>query len=196
MRSFAAATTMILLAACATTSASDEGVRGAPRAKDFVPLAVGNAWTYRVTPSAPDGPPLKVEVLSIDDKGFYVDSQGERRAPRTDGVYDGARFLIAEPVEPGRAWMAVPRQGVVERYTILSLGEPCAAPAGNWSGCLVVEGTEEQTAPDGRPATVIATWTYAPGVGMVRMTQVVKRPNGDLQKTTEMVLVDYVVATP
>ena len=190
-----AAVCCLLTSACATT-ADAPAPRDGPRANDFMPLAVGNAWTYRVAPSPPDGPPLKVEILSVDDKGFYVDSQGERRAPRTDGVFDGARFLIAEPVEPGRTWMAVPRRGVVERYKILALGDPCDAPAGKWQGCLVVEGTEDQTGPDGRPVAIVATWTYAPGVGLVRFTQVARLPNGDMQKTTEMQLVDYRVAVP
>lgn len=189
-----AAASALLLASCATTSDGGEGPRERPRAKDFVPLAVGNAWTYRVAPSTPDGPPLKVRIVSQDEKGFFHDNQGQKLAPRGDGVFDGTRFLLEEPVEPGNEWMAIPQRGVVERYRILSLGDPCSAPAGEWKGCVVVEGTQEQVGPDGRPVALIATWTYAPHVGMVRFSQVVKQPNGEMAKSAEMVLVDYAVA--
>lgn len=185
-------------AACATTSSDAPYVPpDRPRATVFVPLAVGNAWTYKVTPSTPDGPPLKIEILKLNEKGFYVDNHGVGLAPRTDGVFDGARFLVKDPVESGTKWMAIPRRGVAESYRVVSTGEACASPAGQWTRCLVVEATQDLRPPEApEPVTMTAQWTYAPNVGMVHFIQSVAGVGRPPQKTIEYVLVDYNVAVP
>lgn len=186
----------LLWAACASAPADKPYVPpDRPRATVFVPLAVGNAWTYKVTPSAPNGPPLRVEILQRDTQGFYVDNQGRRLAPRTDGVFDGARFLVQEPVEAGHTWMSIPERGVVEKYRVVSTGEACASPAGQWTRCLVVEATQDLRPPEvPEPVTMTAAWTYAPNVGMVHFVQLVAAEGRAPQKTAEYVLVDYQVA--
>ena len=180
------------LAGCATAASGGGGV--SLHAKDFVALAVGNSWEYKVTPSAPDAQNGEVKIVDKDAQGFFVDNHGGKMAPRTDGVFDGERFLIQEPIEEGHEWIAVPKDqpSVVERYKITSIGASAHVPAGNFEGCVEVEASQDVPNPKtGEKAVMKMTWTYAPGVGLVRAVQLVTPEKSPAMTTMTMELVKF-----
>lgn len=186
----AAALALLTVTACATTS--QNGTTSGLRAKDYVPLAVGNRWEYRVTPAPPDKPTDQVEIVEVDDKGFFVDNRGGRLAPRTDGVFDGQRFLLQEPVEVGHEWLAVPEPNAVEKFKISAVGTSAKVPAGSFEDCVEVEATQEMRHPrTGERATMTMTWTYAPGVGLVKAVGRVAPGEQPPQVTMTMELVSF-----
>ncbi len=181
---------LAVLAACATTS---EGGSGA-RASDYVVAEAGASWTYQVVPGPPQ--PQTVRITHQDEQGFFVDDAGGRLAPRSDGVFDGTRFLIKEPLVAGAVWSAVspgPRPGmpgVAEHYTLQAVGTQATVPAGTFDDCLVVQAETKTRDPnDGRAATLIMTWTWAKGVGLVKLTQAVRYDGDDaVHQTASMEL--------
>jgi hypothetical protein len=180
-----------LLGACATTSAAPSSMSGL-RAKDYVPLAVGNRWEYKVTPAPPDKPTDEVKIVEMDEKGFFVDNHGGKLAPRTDGVFDGQRFILQEPVEAGHEWLAVPDPRALEKYKITAVGTTARVPAGTFENCVEVEATQEMRHPvTGEHATMTMTWTYAPGVGLVKAVGKVFPDSHPPQTTTTMELVSF-----
>lgn len=162
---------------CATTT--DGPVAGPMRARDLVPLAVGNSWEYRVSA---DGPAASSSVTIVDKSadGYFIDNRGNRLAPRTDGLFDGDRFLVQEPLEEGHTWIAVPKDqpSVVEKYRIASVTSSTSVPAGTFESCVEVEA--EQTLQQG---VMKMTWTFAPGVGLIKIQQRVT-PTGEAERTT------------
>lgn len=173
------------LTACATTAAAPTPT--SVRARDLVPLAIGNQWDYRVSADG-GGATSSVKIVDKDAQGFFIDNLGNRLAPRTDGLFDGDRFLVQEPVEEGHQWIAVPKDqpNVVERYRIASVAASVQVPAGTFEGCVEVEA--EQVVQQG---VMKMTWTFAPGVGLIRISQRVA-PTGAVERTTmTMELVKY-----
>jgi hypothetical protein len=75
-----------------------------------------------------------------------------------------------------------------ERYQILRAGGACEAPAGAFQNCVQVEGrnrVDEKT-------TLINTFTFAPGVGLVRI-QVEAEQDGRRIPQTWLELTSYKV---
>lgn len=163
---FALAFTVVVVSACATTPPA----RGTGQAASFTALAVGNSWSYRVTPG-PDEPQV-VTITGRDAQGYFLDDKGGRWGLRGDSVVDGTRALLQEPIEPGATWSAVvpagPQApvgtpGVVERYTITATDTVVTVPAGTFNGCVEVEASQRVLDPNsGKPATLLLRWTWAP----------------------------------
>lgn len=177
----------LLAVGCATTAASPAA--GPVRARDLVPLAIGNSWEYRVSA---DGPAATSSVKIVDKnaEGYFIDNLGNKLAPRSDGLFDGDRFLVQEPLEEGHSWLAVPKDqpNIVEKYRIASVSASTSVPAGTFEGCVEVEA--EQTLQQG---VMKMTWTFAPGVGLIKISQRVT-PTGATERTTmTMELVKYQV---
>lgn len=152
---------------CATAGAA---APSASVAREFVPLAVGARWSYRVTPGPAE--PQEVAIVDVDDAGYFVNNRGERLAPRSDGVFDGTRFVIKDPVEVGATWVAVPKGQPTERYSITATDVDVTVAAGRFAGCVEVEGAQAGVDPNtGKPGKLFITWTYARGVGLIKVVQ-------------------------
>lgn len=152
----------------------------APASSDLVasyyPLAVGNRWTYLV--NGREDKPVDVEILHEAD-GYFVDSQGGQLRADAFGVRDPKRYLLRGPLEAGRAWTNVVSVSSTERYQIVQAGVPCEAPAGTFQNCVRVEARNRVD----QGTTLIGAWTYAPGVGMVRMEMVAEREGRRIPQT-------------
>jgi hypothetical protein len=189
---------LALHAGCATAPIGPSG----PRAADFSNAAVGHSWSYKLSPG-PDEPQA-VRIVSRDDRGFYVDDRGGRLAPRSDGLFDGDRFLLKEPVVAGATWIALqkgPRPdvpGVTEQYRIVATDLQVTVPAGTFDGCVEVEGATPTRDPEtGRPATILMRWVWARQVGMIRLQQLVKREGDEAPVlTATMELTAFTPASP
>ena len=141
----------------------ETGASGPPiPAAAFCPLAVGNRWVYQAN-FLGEKTERTVQILKEED-GFFIDNQGGALGVDASGVRDRKRYLLREPVEPGRTWSNVVSVSSIERYKILELG-PCQVPAGRFESCVGVEGrnrVDEQT-------TLVNQMTLAQGVGIVKI---------------------------
>jgi hypothetical protein len=195
----ALACTVVVVGACATAPVA---ARGTGQAAGFTALAVGNAWTYRVTPG-PDAPQV-VTITTRDEQGYFLDDKGGRWGLRGDSVVDGARALLQEPIEAGATWSAVvpagPQApvgtpGVVERYTITATDAVVTVPAGTFNGCVEVEASQRVLDPNsGKPATLLLRWTWAPKTGLIRIRQAARLQGGAEVATATMELLSFVAA--
>ncbi len=158
------------VAACATTPSSSSA---SGHAADYVPLAVGNRWTYQVTPGPPE--PQEVRIVEQDERGFYVDNHGGKLAPRSDGVFDGERFVLQDPIVVDHAWTARPKAEAPETYKIVATDAVVTVPAGTFPSCVEVHGEQTARDPDsGQIGKLLITWVYAKGVGLIRVQQQVQ----------------------
>lgn len=195
----ALACTATLVGACATPTTAN---RGTGQAAGFTALAVGNAWSYRVTPG-PDEPQI-VTITGRDEQGYFLDDKGGRWGLRGDSVVDGSRALLQEPIEVGATWSAVvpagPQApagtpGVVERYTITATDAVVTVPAGTFNGCVEVEASQRVLDPNsGKPATLLLRWTWAPRTGLIRIRQAARLEGGAEVASATMELLSFTAA--
>ena len=183
---------LVCAVACATAPSSTKA--GVLHSRDYFPLAIGNAWTYRMTPSPAEKELDEVRIIDMDAQGFFIDNHGTRFAPRTDGIFDGQRFLLQEPLAEGRTWMAVPSIGEVERFRIVAVDRRTTVEAGTFQDCVEVEATSEKTGPGGKPMTLRMVWTFAPHVGLVLLEHKIVEGQAPPRTTARMELVRFTPA--
>ena len=169
------------LAACTTTSkaTSNGPQKTEPTAGDFYPLALGTTWTYEVKLLG-ETRTIEVSTLRKTGDGFVEDSTGAQFLVDGFGVRDQKRYLLRNPVVAGTRWTNVVSVSSVEAYEILAANQPCDAPAGKWEGCVVVESrnrVEEGT-------TLVNEMTFAPGVGIVRLSTVLESNGKQIPQST------------
>jgi hypothetical protein len=183
---------VLLAGACATTPKAK--TPPSVRASDYYPLAVGNSWTYKVTPSAPDGQDeMTIEILAEEAGRFTLNVGGTLEA-RPTGVTDGQRYLIEEPVEVGHEWISVPAPSAVERYKIVETGVKVSLPAGTFKDCVRVSIEQELRTRDGVPGKLVGTWTFAKGIGPIHFVQDVTVGNEEPRRNIEYKLYRYHLA--
>ncbi len=177
---------VVVLAGCATAKAPVEGPKAERAAAEFYPLGVGNAWTYEVNLL---GEKRSVEVKLLREAGGYVeDSTGAQLSVDAYGVRDQKRYLLRNPVQAGTKWTNVVSVSSVEHYEIIGAGQPCDSPAGQFEGCAVVE--SKNRVQEGR--VLVNEMTFAPGVGLVRVSTVLEA-NGKRIPQSTLVLTAYSV---
>lgn len=143
---------------------------------DYYPLAVGNRWTYRL--NGRDDKVVTVEITK-QEEGFFHDNQGGQLAVDAYGLRDPKRYLLRGPLETGHAWTNVVSVSSTERYQIIQAGGACDTPAGTFPSCVQVEGRNRVDA----QTTLINTFTFAPGVGMVRLETAVETASQRIPQT-------------
>jgi hypothetical protein len=162
------------------------------RARDYSALGVGNRFHYRATPGTSE-----THVLTIVsfDSGYFVDDRGGRLAPRTDGLFDGQRFLLQDPLVVGHEWVAKATDQGVERYRIEADDLTVTVPAGTFHHCVLVTGTQQVVdEKSGKPAQLHVTTTWAPGVGAVRIAFQIQVAAQEPVTTSVSELVAFVAA--
>jgi hypothetical protein len=130
----------------------------------YMPLAVGNSWIYERDHLGATGEE-RVEIVR-EENGFFLDNRGNGFQVDAFGVRDAKRYLLRHPIEAGNQWTTVVSVSSMERYRILDVGSTCDAPAGAFRDCVRVEA---QNRIDGE-RTLINEMTFAPGVGIVRLS--------------------------
>ncbi len=143
---------------------------------DYYPLAVGNSWTYAVNGRVDK----QVEVRIVKEEGgFFHDSQGGQLTVDTFGVKDQKRYLLRTPVEAGHKWTNVVSVSSAEHYEIRRVGVSCQAPAGAFPECVQVEARNRVD----KDTTLVNTFTFARGVGLVRMQLEAEREGRRIPQT-------------
>lgn len=152
----------LALAGCAHTPERQTSPSGLA-ARDYYPLAVGNAWTYQAQMLG-EQRTISVKILR-EANGFFEDSQGAKLTQDPEGLRDDKRYLLKNPLRDGAEWDNVVSVSAREHYRIAQADAPCEAPAGHFEHCVTVE---SQT----RNAEVLLTntLTFAPHVGIVRLS--------------------------
>ncbi len=175
--------TVLSLALAACAGARPVPPPSAPRASKLFPLAVGNRWTYRVRFLGASQ--LLSVAIESEAAGEFVDNRGTRYILDHAGLRDAQRYLIREPVQPGKSWRSVIGLDATESYRVAAVGESADVPAGHFAGCVRIEGRE----PSHQGAIQLAEQTYCPGVGLVRVTTYEEREGvrGAPQWTEELV---------
>lgn len=156
---------LALLSACAgptasTGGATDEGLRSPAQ---YFPLAVGNRWAYRTR----FGKTIEENVVTIDrqEGAVFRDNRGSVLGVDAEGVRDERRYLLKAPLTPGATWRSTVEVGRTEDYTVIAIDEPVTVPAGTFHGCVLVRGRSVVDA----GTELEIEWSYAPGVGLVKM---------------------------
>lgn len=183
---------LFVLAACATTSGTTTTApaKALPDAAIFYPLEIGTLWSYEVKLLG-ESRTIDVSTLKKTSDGFVEDSTGAQFLADTYGVRDQKRYLLRNPIQTGTKWTNVVSVSSVENYEIVATSQPCDAPAGKWEGCVVVESrnrVEEGT-------VLVNEMTFAPGVGIVRLTTVLES-NGKQIPQSSLSLLKFTAARP
>jgi len=135
--------------------------------QSYLPLAVGNKWSYAT--SFQGQPQADLVVSLVKKQGpFFLDDRPKpsRYAFDNNGLRDGnKRYLLKLPLEVGTKWMSVADLNTVEHYRILDVNRKVKVPAGVFSGCVVVRMEVRMT--DTR--SMRNDMTFAPGVGIVEV---------------------------
>ena len=155
----------LLAAAWVGTGCAKKTVRPEERQRqlsEYLPLSVGNSWTYDRVFLGEEGEQT-VQIVREED-GFYVDDRGNALAVDAHGIRDPKRYLLRYPLESGREWTTIVSVSSMERYKILDVGFRCEVPAGTFTDCVRVEGRSRIDAEQ----WMVNQITFAPGVGMVR----------------------------
>jgi hypothetical protein len=154
-----------VLAACATAGVAPTPREAPPPSPvaTYFPLAVGNTWTYETR----IGPRVETNTVAIvaEDGGVFTDNRNNRFFVDGDGLRDERRYLLHTPLVRGTTWRSTVDVGKTEAYEIVATGATVTVPAGTFHGAVVVRG---RTRVD-RAAELEVEWTYAPGVGLVRI---------------------------
>lgn len=160
----------LTVASACVTSSSNTMTAAAGRAVEYFPLAVGNRATWRVQPGPEQ--PQEVIIVKQDERGFFVDNRGFAVAPRSDGIFDGQRFVLQDPLVVDHAWSAKPKDQPAETYKITATDVTVTVGAGTFSDCVQVEGEQPGVDPNTRrPGKILISWTYAKNVGLVQVIQ-------------------------
>lgn len=169
-----------LSSACATTPDSRPATsKPASTAADFYPLAIGTTWSYEVKLLG-ETRKIDVSMLRKGDDGFVADSTGAQFMADSFGVRDQKRYLLRNPIAAGTKWTNVVSVSSVESYEIVAANQPCDAPAGKWEGCVVVESRNRVQ----EGTTLVNEMTFAPGVGIVRLSTVLESNGKQIPQST------------
>jgi len=157
-----AAALMLLGCAKGATTAGPARLRAA----DYHALAVGNQWTYS---GKMGGQPQEktITIVGMRD-GFFADDANGLLQVDSQGLRDDKRYLLREPIERGKAWSSIVSVASTEHYEIVDVGFTISVPAGSFSDCVLVRGTNRIDA----DKSLRTEWTFAPGVGIVRIAMV------------------------
>lgn len=132
----------LVAAACASTDTADPSKTPQDyrvSALRYLPLAVGNSWTYTVDYLGQTGEmTIRIER---EENGWFIDNRGTALTADRRGIRDRDRYLLTFPLQEKRAWVALTGPTRNETREIVGIDTPVETPAGNFEGAVVVETT-------------------------------------------------------
>jgi hypothetical protein len=157
----------VLVGGCATTQNSTApSLTPTLSVKDFQPLTIGTTWKYELTLL---GAARAVDISLVKQEGqFTLDSTGAKFAIDQFGLRDDKRYLLRNPLTVGTSWTNVVSVSSIERYQILSAGQPCQEAGQQFDSCVVV--LSRNTILEDK--ALENELTFAKGVGIVRVNTV------------------------
>jgi hypothetical protein len=106
-------------------------------AKQYMPLAIGNSWTYAVNYLGQKG---KYTVFIVKkEKNAFIDNKNNKLIIDKRGIRDAKRYLIKFPLNDKQPWISIisPIQKEIRR--VVKFDAKVVVPAGIFKGCLVVQ---------------------------------------------------------
>lgn len=169
----------LAVSACATSGEATKKTEATQTAAEFYPLAVGTVWSYEVKLLG-ETRQIEVTTLRKNDDGYVEDSTGAQFLVDSFGVRDQKRYLLRNPIVAGTKWTNVVSVSSVESYEILAANQPCDAPGGQWEGCVIVESRNRVQ----EGVVLVNEMTFAPGVGIVRLSTVLESNGKQIPQST------------
>lgn len=174
---------LLFAAACAS---APEPAPEIPDIAAYAPLGVGYAWTYAVRFPGQTGE-RTVRIVERDAEGYFVDDAGGALRHTSTGLRDRKRYLVKAPLEVGQSWKSVVSASAVERFEILSVGEPCDTKAGRFSDCVRVASSLRRS----DEVTLVAEFTWARDIGLVKIETIAEVAGKGRIPQTEQSLLRY-----
>jgi len=209
---------LFLLAACVVvfTAGCSKDQRSVIPPGDYYPLAVGDTWTYRMSPGTKlyDAQVTatrtientKTYAMAVEDTysylvvrndGVYEYGQGDPSEPKVAVLFDPPQLVYKLPFEEDSTWNAPVLADPTEKNseTVYVDGqvdgvESVTVPAGTFARCVRVTVDDPRDAPADRTDL----W-FAPNVGIVKTVTYIAVGAGK-PKTTTTELVMYRLASP
>lgn len=155
-------------------------------ARLYLPLEVGNQWTYTVDYLGQAGE-LTIEIVR-QEGDWFVDNRGTMLTADHRGIRDHDRYLLTFPLQEKRTWVAFITPTQREERTILSVDTPVDTPAGTFEGAIAVE-----TAIAASPEMILKSVHYfVPKVGIVKIeTFIEDGRNGAIKRQTVTLLKNW-----
>jgi hypothetical protein len=158
----------LLVAGCAHSSRQRlDGPGGDRTLSRYMPLTIGNRWTYATSFQGQAQPDLTVEIVG-QEGGFFLDNRPSPSRYRFDaeGLRDGTkRYMLKTPLAEGTEWMSVADLNTVEHYRIVDVDRRVQVPAGVFSGCVVVRMEVRMN----EKQALRNEMTFAPDVGIIEV---------------------------
>lgn len=182
------------LSACAASNQASKNGQGAPdaatrTAADYAPYAIGQSRSYRMNMMGQISE--KTVTVQKMEAGYFVDDLGGRFQHTRNGLRDAQRYLIPTPLEIGAKWTSVVSANAVERFEVVSLGEPCEVPAGRFPDCVVVLAEIRRDA----DVSMQTRFTWARGLGLVRVQVEAKVKDKPIEQS-DMTLIRFTEPKP
>jgi len=152
----------------------------------YMPLAVGNKWTYSVDYMGQKGE-MSV-VIEKKEGDWFIDNRGGKLRIDHRGIRDESRYLLQFPLVEKRAWLAVLKPGQTEHFSINKVATTVKTPAGSWDTAVVVATTERKD----REKELLSLHYFVPKVGIVKIqTYIRELRSGKAQLMTTTLLTSY-----
>lgn len=157
-------------------------------AKVYMPLAIGNKWTYSVDYMGQKGE-ISVEIEKKDGEWFVDNRHGKLRIDRR-GIRDEARYLLQFPLVEKREWLSVIKPGKTEHFSINKVAVDVKTPAGEWDTAVVVRTVARKDAKNEQ----VSFHYFVPKVGLVKIETFIRDINsGKSKKMTTTLLISYIL---
>ena len=175
---------VVLFASC--SSAKKDKVSKTPdyskSASKYMPLALGNKWTYKVNYFGSTGT-IDIEIKATDGE-WFVDNKGMKLKVDRRGIRDEYRYLLMFPLQKD-SWISIIDLKTKELRKTVGVDETVNVPAGKFEGAIKVHTSVEL--PDSK---ILHSFHYfVAGVGIVKIeTAIEDGKQGKLipQTTTEL----------
>ncbi len=106
-------------------------------AKQYMPLSLGNSWTYTVNYLGQKGK-YTVKIVK-KEKNAFVDNKNNKLIIDKRGIRDEKRYLLKFPLNNKKPWVSIISPTQKEVRQVVKFDETVKVPAGIFKGCLVVQ---------------------------------------------------------
>jgi hypothetical protein len=135
---------LIIMFAVSCSSAKKEKISKTPdyskSAAKYMPLALGNKWTYSVNYFGSKGK-IDIEIKATDGE-WFVDNKGQKLKIDKRGVRDESRYLLMFPLQK-ESWVSIIDLKTKELRKTVGVDETVVVPAGKFEGAIKVHTSVE-----------------------------------------------------
>lgn len=135
---------LIVLFAVSCSNAKKDKISKSPdyssSAARYMPLALGNKWTYSVNYFGSTGK-INIEIKATDGD-WFVDNKGQKLKVDKRGVRDEYRYILMFPLQK-ESWVSIIDLKTKELRKTIGVDETVVVPAGKFEGAIKVHTSVE-----------------------------------------------------